>query len=188
MYHRDLFNRVFYSDYNWTAWYDSGQKFHDIGVNPLNNNSQWAIGTESKLGGFNILKFFPETGSCGKKASSGPPCQLAHWSDMGGGASRIAVATDDTPWVLTNESTIFRRNGNDWQPVAGKAREIATGADGSVWVVGLAATPSGFNIHKWEPAQSRFVRQVGVEGNIVLVHPTGYPCVVNSSKELWCRR
>src|SRR5262245_57367763 len=63
------------------------------------------------------------------------------WETMTGGASRIAVDTAGSAWVVNDGGSIYRYNlGNQsWTLLPGRAKDIAVGANGSVWVIGMNA-------------------------------------------------
>jgi hypothetical protein len=54
-----------------------------------------------------------------------------------GGAVRIAVAPNGTPWILDNDGRIHQRTAGQWVQVEGRALDIGIGADGTVWVTTL---------------------------------------------------
>ena len=83
------------------------------------------------------------------------------WTQVPGGAVKIAVAPDGQPWVINKQGTIFRMtrgatsyvDGN-WQVVPGTASDIGIGADGSVWTIGAAgdvANIGGSSIYHYNP-------------------------------------
>lgn len=72
------------------------------------NGDVWIIGTNPVPGGFGIFK---RTGSS--------------WTQVGGGAVRIAVGDDGDPWVVNDTGTIYHRANGSWVEIPGaKARDI----------------------------------------------------------------
>jgi len=99
------------------------------------DGSVWIIGTPEAAGGFRIYKW---TGS--------------GWANVAGGAVRIAVERDGTPWVVNDTGKIFRYNAasNGWDQKPGTAHSVHTGAtSGAVWMLGVEPVIGGFPIYRW---------------------------------------
>jgi hypothetical protein len=89
--------------------------------------------------------------------------KLLEWMGSGfvvreGGAVRVAIDDQRTPWVISAQGNIFRRNlasPTGWDLMPGMARYIAAGraaldGSGAVWVVGTAETGDGnYELYKW---------------------------------------
>src|SRR5258708_1261402 len=58
------------------------------------------------------------------------------WTNIPGGALRIAVGPSGNAWIVNSSQTIFRYDGSKWVTVNGQARDIGIGANGTVWVIG----------------------------------------------------
>ena len=113
----------------------------DIGAGA--NLSVWIIGTSATSGGFNIAQF-NGTG----------------WTPdvNGGGATRIAVASNGVPWIINNLGQIFRRTTGSattgfWEIMPGLATDIGAGMDGSVWITGTTPISGGFRIFRFNGSQ-----------------------------------
>ncbi|MCL4179674.1 MAG: hypothetical protein KJ072_18240 [Verrucomicrobia bacterium] len=59
------------------------------------------------------------------------------WEEVDGGAVRIAVAPDGTPWILNDDGRLRQRVNGEWVPVDGRATDLGIGSDGTVWVTTL---------------------------------------------------
>jgi hypothetical protein len=129
------------------------------------NGSVWIVGTNAVPGGYGIYQW---TGGA--------------WAPVSGGAVRIAVGPDGSPWIANSLHQVYRRVGTAWIPYPGSATDIGVGANGSVWVVGTNAVPGGYGIYEWTGA-----RWVGVPGAAVriAVGPDGSPWVVNSAHAIY---
>lgn len=145
----------------------------DIGVGA--DGSVWAIGTTPMGNGdYSIQKF---------NGSS--------WVATDGGAVRIGVGPNGTPWVVNAVGSIYRRTVNSptsgqWVQIDGTAKDIAGGADGSVWKIGTTpmGTAGDFSIEKytagtWTATDGGAVR--------IGVGPDGTPWVVNSVGNIYRR-
>ena len=68
-----------------------------------------------------------------------------------GGAERIDVDANGTPWVVNSSGEIYTFSNNTWNRVPGLATDI--GAGGDIWIIGQ--DPPGatdFNIYRWNNA------------------------------------
>ncbi|NEO28423.1 MAG: BPSL0067 family protein, partial [Kamptonema sp. SIO4C4] len=119
----------------------------------------WVIGATPKSGGYSIHRW---TGS--------------GWQQVGGGATRITVAPDGTPWLVNSVGKIYKRVGNNWQQMPGQAHDIEIGADGSIWVIGKNPVSGGYGIYKWK---GNGWTEVGGGAVRITVAPDGTPWVVN---------
>lgn len=85
------------------------------------NGVVWAIGINSVPGGYGIYKF-----------------DGSSWTQIEGGATRIAVDNSGNPWIINADGTIFRRTGDAWTVIAGPngatALDIAISNSGEVWI------------------------------------------------------
>jgi hypothetical protein len=100
------------------------------------NGAVWIIGTTPVAGGYGIYKF----------NGSG-------WTQIDGGATRIAVDNTGNPWVINSEGTIFRRINNAWTTIAGPngatPLDIAISNSGEVWIVTDTGTVSRWTGSGW---------------------------------------
>jgi hypothetical protein len=131
------------------------------------NGSVWIVGTNAVPGGHGIYEW---TG--------------AAWAPVSGGASRIAVGPDGSPWVTNSLHQIFRREGSAWIPYPGSALDVGVGANGSVWVIGTNPVPGGYGIYEWTGRAWAAVPGGGVR---ISVGPDGSPWVTNSFHEIFHR-
>ena len=141
-----------------STWVNHPGSARDIGAC---DQSVWAVGGRPVPGGHGIYRW----------NGSG-------WDGVDGGAVRIAVAPDGSPWVVNDAGGIFQRAGSQWHQVPGGAHDIGVGADGSVWVVGTDPVPGGHGIYRWNGSGWD-----GVDGGAVriAVAPDGSPWVVNDA-------
>jgi len=129
--------------------------------------SAWVIGTNPVQGGFGIYRW-----------------DGGNWIGVDGGAVRIAVGPDGTPWVVNDAGQIYHRSGSSWQLLPGAAKDVAVGADGTVWVVGTNAVPGGYGIYKWTGSNWAAVDGGGVR---IAVDPHGRPWVLNDTGAIFKR-
>lgn len=101
-----------------------------------------------------------------------------------GGATRIAVAPDESPWVVTETGEILSFDGDSqsWQLLPGLARDIAVAADGTVWVVGTSPAQGGFTLWRWNGLD--WLPLPGQGGLEVTADPDGNPWVVTDSQTI----
>ena len=143
------------------------------------NGSIWAIGSEPFGDGYRVLRY-----------------DGLHWSGTQGGAVRVAVAPDGTPWVVTATGWIFHAAsdsaGTTWgSPLPtnspGIASDIGVGYNGDVWVIGGACGRPDCPIYKWNPANggSWVADQSGGAAVRITVGHTGVPWVLNSAKNFY---
>lgn len=137
------------------------------------NGTVWAIGTEPNWDGYRIYKL---VGSNWVEASGD------------GGAYRITVASDGTPWVVTWGGSIWTHSPDpyvgSWQHKPGCAKDIGAGPDGSVWIVGCGLEKpedpwSGYRIHKWNGVDRWEDDGLGSYALRIAVDDKGRPWVVN---------
>jgi hypothetical protein len=118
------------------------------------------------------------------------------WTTTNGGAVKIAVASNDVPWVLDAAGTIYRRTSASpslqfgWEgSVSGtlKARDIAAGADGSIWVLGKPSVDSYGNgaIYKWNG--SSWDKTPTGAAQCIAVTPDGIAWVVSTAGNIFRR-
>lgn len=132
-------------------WENIPGKALDIGASDDSTFAVWTIGESNA-----IFKWSEESFS---------------WENYGGKASRIAVESNGTPWVINNDQ-IYRLRGRTWQSMPGKA--IAIGAGGNtVWSIGMSGT-----IYKWNEDTFTWENFGGKASEIAVDH-TGTPWVVN---------
>lgn len=155
----------------WTWRTMPGQKAVDIAVG--GDGSVWITAPPPAGGNGNIIK----------------KLQGETWTEIGGGADRIAVDGAGVARVVNREGNIYYWDGGKWQSVtldgiaSGKdasgaqvsgASDIGAGSDGSVWVLGKAAIPSGHPLYRWNGVKWDLVQGAGVT---ISVAPNGLPWV-----------
>ena len=135
----------------------------DVGVGA--NGAVWKIGSNALGDGYQVYK---------QNSSGG-------WDATDGGAVRVAVEPNGTPWVVTAGGWIYRRmtsspSGNGlWQGMPGQARDIGIGADGTVYVVGWQWPDAA--IYRWTGTTWD---NTGMAGFRVAASATGRAWVLNS--------
>jgi hypothetical protein len=145
------------------TWGTMPGKANDISIGA--NGSVWHIGTDARPGGFGIYRWL----------NNG-------WSNVQGGAVKVAVDPQGNAWVANDKQAIFRWNGSSWVGMPGLAREIAVGANGSVWHIGTDARPGGFGIYRWVNNAWQNVPGGAVK---VAVDPQGNAWVANDKKQIY---
>jgi hypothetical protein len=138
------------------AWIQQLGAAIDIGVGGA---SVWVIGTDPVPGGYGIYYW---NGS--------------DWNSAGGGAVRIAVSRDGTPWVVNDVGKIFVLSGGNWQPLPGAALDIGTDVN-TTWVIGTNPVAGGYGIYYWKNDSE----WAGVDGGAVSISGGGSPWVVNDA-------
>lgn len=137
----------------------------DVGVGA--NGTAWVIGTNSVPGGYDIWR----------RNSTG-------WTNIPGGAERIAVDPSGNAWIVNNSQTIFRYDGSKWVVVNGQARDVGIGANGTVWVIGNGAEPGGYGIWRTTNQGANWTKVPGAAVRIT-VDATGNAWVINSSNTIF---
>ncbi len=138
------------------------------------DGSIWVIGTNPRPGGYWIYKW---DGS-------------GNWiADPTGGAVRIAVQRDGTPWVVNSLNDIyqFNRTTNRWDRKPGKARSVHTGAvSGAVWVLGTEPVAGGYPIYQWNPGKQNW-DTYGAYGAADITEVAGTPWIMQSDGTLYSK-
>ncbi len=96
------------------------------------------------------------------------------WENYGGKATKIAVESSGTPWVVNNNQ-IYRLRGRTWQNMPGKAVAIGAGG-GTVWVIGESGA-----VLKWSEDSFTW-ENYGGKASEITVGSDGTPWVVNNSQ------
>jgi hypothetical protein len=130
----------------------------DIGIG--GDGSVWVIGRNKSGNDYDIYKW---NGS--------------NWSNIAGGAVRIAVDPWGNPWVVNSTGNVFHYNGSTWDLKPGSVKDVAVGANGSVWCTG-----TDLNIYQWDG--SNWAMQTGGASQIS-VTPDGNAWVVNGAGEVF---
>ncbi len=130
----------------------------DVGAGA--DGSVWIIGSDSIPGGYSIQRWTGNT-----------------WEKVLGGATRISVAPNGTPWVINNTNNIFQWTGTTWQTMPGAAMDIGIGADGTVWTIGMNGAPQRWSGSNWI--------SISGGGTNIAVDPKGNPWVTNAGNEIW---
>lgn len=136
------------------------------------DGSVWIIGTPEAAGGFRIYKW---TGS--------------GWANVAGGAVRIAVERDGTPWVVNDTGKIFRYNAasNGWDQKPGTAHSVHTGAtSGAVWMLGVEPVIGGFPIYRWN-AMTQNWEAYGSYGAVTITEVADRSWIVQSGGSVFSK-
>jgi len=124
------------------------------------NGSVWIIGANTVNGGYGIYKW----------NGSG-------WTNIPGGAIRVAVEPSGKAWVVNNTNNVFQFNGSGFEQKPGAVHDIGIGADGTIWCTGKDA-----GIYKW--MGSNWQQQTG-GASYISVAPDGNAWVVNAGGEVF---
>lgn len=134
----------------------------DIAV--ADDGNVFKIGTEPRPGGYGIYRYIPD---------------FAGWTEVGGGATRIAAGRN--VWVVNANQRVFRLDRTGWLALPGTARDV--GASGSsAWVIGTTAVAGGYTVHHFDGVAWDHVPG---GATAVAVAPSGDPWVVNSFGEIF---
>jgi len=139
----------------------------DVGVGA--DGSVWIIGTNVVPGGFDIWKR--------NAAGTG-------WTNIPGGAVRIAVDPSGNAWIVNSSQTIFHYDGTKWVVVPGGAHDIGVGANGTVWVIGGNAEAGGYDIYRSTNSGANWTKIPGSALRIS-VDPAGNAWVVNNANNVF---
>lgn len=122
------------------------------------------IGTNPVPGGFGIYRWDTD-----------------HWTQVPGGAVRIAVDTNGIPYVVNNQGLVFTRSGDSWwqYPANVRARDIAVSEDGSVDIVSTAPRPGGYAVYHYIPPEIASWSEIG--GGGVRIGAGRAPWLVNDA-------
>jgi hypothetical protein len=104
------------------------------------------------------------------------------WEQVGGGAVRVGVMPDGTPWIIDRDGRIRRLTPEGWAEVGGRAQDIGMGADGSIWITGHSGWSGDGAIDRWDG--SNWVAQ-GRSGRAITVGPEGMPWFANDDGDLF---
>jgi hypothetical protein len=113
----------------------------------------------------------------------------SNWSQVPGGANRIAVGPDNKPWIVNSCGAIFRWTGDTWQQVPGAAMDI--GANGIfhvaptntyTWIVGATPVTGGYSVYRWNGSGWDTIDGSGIA---ISVGPSGNAWVVASDGSVW---
>lgn len=127
--------RVLYPDHTWK--YLPGFA-SDVAAGSGPDKSLWMISKTAVNGGYSIHNFNYATKT---------------FTQVPGGAVRIAVGTGGIPWVVNSVGQIFKRVNSQWQQIPGSALDIAIGANGAVYIISTIPAPGGYAIKFWENNQ-----------------------------------
>jgi peptidoglycan hydrolase-like protein with peptidoglycan-binding domain len=145
-------------------------------------------GTDISVGGNGAVWLI----GCGSTAQKGIfQWNGSGWTQSDGGAVRVAVAPDGTPWVADAARHVFRRTSSaattgTWQLLSGCVTDLGIGAEGSVWSVDCNAGLGGGRLQKWN-GSNWDIAVDGAEGMRVSVDLLGRPWVVDNGGTVWRR-
>ena len=77
--------------------------------------------------------------------------ELGRWSKLPGGAKRIAVTIDATPWIIDDKHRIYKWSDTwyRWVNMKMKGKEIAVGPEGSALIVDMTNSVQKYGIDEW---------------------------------------
>jgi hypothetical protein len=129
------------------------------------DGSVWLVGTGPVAGGYGIYKW----------NGSG-------WTEFSGGAMRIAVERNGSPWVVNDAGDVYRYNtqSRSWEQKRAGARSVHAGAlSGAVWVIDAGPVADGFPIQQWNAANNSW-EPFGDYGAVAVTEVKGTPWIVQS--------
>jgi kumamolisin len=103
------------------------------------------------------------------------------WKPFPISASRVAVAPDGTPFVITSKNEIGYLSATGWQQPPGTAVDIAVAGDGTVWIVGGPAQGGDYGVYVFNGSSWRRVPGAGVR---IAAGPSGVLLLINSKGDL----
>ncbi len=127
-------------------------------------------------------------GLCGEGDSNGSPIYNwtgTSWQAVRGAATRIAVAPNGVPWIVTPSHTLYRLpDGDEWRQMPGRLVDIAFGTDGSAWALGPPEdeTADGYPLLHWH---DRGWEKFPGHAKRVAVDEIGGPWIVNARHEVF---
>ena len=186
--HRNL---ATYDDYQAiSALYDQYESVtglaNDIAVADRTTNGAWRISNLASGSNFKVEKWNESS--------------LSWTLDSTMTGVRIAVTSNNLPWVVKSNGQIWARDSaGTWSQKTGCAKDIGIGGVGgndSIWIVGCTASGSNFKVEKW--SNNRFVVDasggaglrisVGRYGNLSQTPDSNIvPWLVNAKGEIWRR-
>jgi streptogramin lyase len=146
-------------------WQLTNGAARDVGVGA--DGSVWVIGTNAVPGGYGIYRRANNT-----------------WTNIPGGAERIAVDPQGNAWVVNSTNNIFRFEGSRWVQTTGGARDIGVGANGTVWVIGTNAEAGGYGIYRSTDKGANWTKIPGSAVR-VSVDAKGNGWVVNNANNIF---
>jgi len=152
------------------SWTQLGGCAKDIGIG--GNGDVWVVGCTAVNGGYDLHKW---NGSVFVTDTSG------------GGATRIAVDSAGTPWIVNSSSEIFQRTSTDptlgsWHIYGGGAQavDIGIGPAGYPWIIGTSSTSGGYSIFGWDDVNNTW-KPVWGGATQISVGSNGRPWLVNDA-------
>lgn len=99
------------------------------------------------------------------------------WTGFAGAGRRVDVASDGTPYIVSQTNYIYTRVDGSWKKLPGRAFDIGCGADGSIYMVGNDNTVNKWNGLSWNEMPNISALRVDVDEN-------GFPWIINAQNEV----
>lgn len=99
------------------------------------------------------------------------------WTGFGGLASRVDIAGDGIPYLVSKSNYIYAKKAGTWERIPGRALDIGCGADGSVYMVGYDKHVYKWNGSSWNEMPNSSAIRIDVDKN-------GLPWIINTRNEV----
>jgi Streptogramin lyase len=106
------------------------------------------------------------------------------WTNIPGGAERIAVDPSGNAWIVNATQQIYRYDGAKFVQTSGLARDVGVGANGTVWVIGTNAVQGGYGIWRSTDKGASWTSIPG-GGVRISVDPAGNAWMINNTGNIY---
>ncbi|MBK7391753.1 MAG: hypothetical protein IPI64_00450 [Chloracidobacterium sp.] len=136
----------------------------------VRNGALWVVGGEPGPDGYEIWQ----------RSGNG-------WTKVSGGAFRIAIGGNGSPWIVNSKGAVFQRAGNEWRPIPApqgyRVVDIAVDAVGDVWMI-----TDGGTVYQWTGTgwKSDIALNAGFEINSV--PNAGVVQAIDRTGKFWTRQ
>lgn len=99
------------------------------------------------------------------------------WTGFSGAGKRVDVASDGTPFIVSQTNYIYTRIDGVWDRLPGRAIDVGCGADGSVYMVGNDQTVNKWSGVSWNEMPNISALRIDVDEE-------GFPWIINPQNEV----